>query len=159
MWEGKDADRSNSHQAQMRSVAAKKALQAGLTLEQAARWFGTTLTDFMDHLYARDRHELILKLEPHIRARKTTRQIAEATGLKRNYICGVAKAWGVTLPNGNRQRPQEAYDEAYRLVKGGMSRRQAAIQTGISQHCIASLCRDLPGNKRGPKPNGTQHQG
>lgn len=154
IWEGREAE-TRYHAAAQRQHAVALCLAAGLTIEQTARWLGATTVEVMDLLWPkRSRHELILKVEPMIRARMSAQEIAKATGTDARWVCGVARSWNVSLPHSSIRLGPEIREEARRLVQSGLSRRAAARQLGISETRVSTWTRDLPCKRKGRKPNG-----
>jgi len=149
LWQG-HGKRNNSHGAALQASAVSKCLQAGLSLEQAARWLGTTLHDAMDQLYPRDRHEVILQMEKMIRGRKhSSAEIAAELGLPRTMVSTAASRWGVKLPR-TRVDPRTA--EVVRLVSEGHSRRKVAEMTGVGISAVCKWTTHLPKSPVGRKP-------
>ena len=155
LWEQRAGGKN---QAGNRTAAVSLALRSGLTLEQAARWFGTTLQVVLDTLVPdRAFQARLLAVEPYVRrGDMTSKEISEATGASAGFIVECARRWNVKLPHGLRHSP-ELRAKALAMVKAGMSRRAAARELGVAETCVVRWTRDagmVP--KRGRYPNGVK---
>lgn len=148
LWEGRHNNRPDKGNG-YRTKAASMCLKAGLTFEQTARWLSTEVPFLLDLFFPRERHEFILKIEPLIRARKTSRQIADELGIQPVYVVELARRWNVKLPHSGTRLDPALKVKARKMVKTGMSRRAVARALDISETRVSTWCRDLPAKYNG----------